>query len=96
MQKTNKTKTTKNKNENDLLSIAKSYYKKEKYKEAIKILSELIKLNPNNAACLYYLGCSYYETNQHKKAINHFKKAVKLEPNNVTSMIKELENVEGK
>ena len=64
MQKTNKTKTTKNKKEYRLLSIGKSYYKKEKYKEAIKSLSELIKLNPDNVACLYYLGCSYNEIDE--------------------------------
>ena len=74
-----------NKNENDLLSIGKSYFEKEKYKEAIKILSELVvKLNPDNAEAWYYLGASYYNDRQVEKGKETKKsilKAIELNPN---------------
>ena len=74
-----------NKNEKDLLSIGKSYFEKEEYKEAIKILSELaVKLNPDNAEAWYYLGASYYNDGQLEEAKETKKsilKIIELNPN---------------
>ena len=74
-----------NKNEKDLFSIGKSYFENEKYKEAIKILSELVvKLNPDNAEAWYYLGASYYNDGQLEEAKETKKsilKIIELNPN---------------
>ena len=74
-----------NNKETDLLSIGKSYFENEKYKEAIKILSELVvKLNPDNAEAWYYLGASYYNDGQLEEAKETKKsilKIIELNPN---------------
>ena len=73
-----------NKNEKDLLSIGKSYFEKEEYKEAIKVLLELVKLNPDNAEAWYYLGASYYNDGQLEEAKETKKsilKIIELNPN---------------
>ena len=87
MPKTNKNKIDKTNNkESDLLSIGKAHCKNKEYKEAIKILSQLLKLNPNNVKCLYYLGRSYNEIDEYDKAIKYLSKAVKLNQNDYVAL----------
>lgn len=71
-----------NKNEKDLLSIGKSYFEKEEYKEAIKVLLELVKLNPNNEEGLGILGASYFHNGQCEEAKKIALKLTELNPNN--------------
>ena len=71
-----------NKNEKDLLSIGKSYFEKEEYKEAIKVLLELVKLNPNNEEGLGILGASYFHNGQCEEAIKILLELLELNPNN--------------
>ena len=71
-----------NKNEKDLLSIGKSYFEKEEYKEAIKVLLELVKLNPNNEEGLGILGASYFHNRQCEEAKKIALKLTELNPNN--------------
>ena len=74
-----------NKNENDLLSIGEAHFNKGEYEEAIKVLSELVKLNPNNEDAWNYLnsiGLSYFECREYEKAIETLLKLLKLNPNN--------------
>ena len=71
-----------NKNEKDLLSIGKSYFEKEEYKEAIKVLLELVKLNPNNEEGLGILGASYFHNGQFEEAIKILLELLELNPNN--------------
>ena len=71
-----------NKNEKDLFSIGKSYFEKEEYKEAIKVLLELVKLNPNNEEGLGILGASYFHNGQCEEAKKIALKLTELNPNN--------------
>ena len=71
-----------NKNEKYLLSIGKSYFEKEEYKEAIKVLLELVKLNPNNEEGLGILGASYFHNGQCEEAKKIALKLTELNPNN--------------
>ena len=67
-------------NENDkedLLSLAETYFESGQYEEAIKILLELLELNPNDNYILYMLGYCYEEKRQYKEALKYFLKANK-------------------
>lgn len=66
--------------ESDLLSVGKTYFENEEYEEAIKTLSELLKLNPNNEEALTILGASYYYNEEYKEALQPFLKAYELNP----------------
>ena len=48
--------------------------------KAIGILNEAVKLDPDNANTLEYLGLAYLKANQREKAIATFEQAVKLDP----------------
>lgn len=70
--------------EADLLSIGKTYFENEEYEDAIKTLSELLKLNPNNEVALTILGESYYYNEEYKEALQPFLKVYELNPKEFT------------
>jgi tetratricopeptide (TPR) repeat protein len=55
------------------------YYKKEA-KEAIKIYEKLIRLEPENADFLAFLGYLYYELDIESKAIEYFNRSLDISP----------------
>ena len=68
------------KDENNLKE-AISLQKQECNKEAISILNELIKRNPNNPKIISFLGLFLSKTEDYKGAIPYLEKAIKLKPN---------------
>ncbi len=60
--------------------IAKNYYEKGQYDEAIKNAKQGIALNPNNAPGWYWLGAAYFSKGQYEEAIQRFKKVIELKP----------------
>ena len=61
----------------DLLSLAETYFGNGQFEEAIKILLELLELNPNDNYILYMLAYCYEEKRQYKEALKYFLKANK-------------------
>ena len=61
----------------DLLSLAETYFGNGQFEEAIKILLELLELNPNDNYILYMLAYCYEEKRQYKEALKDFLKANK-------------------
>ena len=61
----------------DLLSLAETHFENGQFEEAIKILLELLELNPNDNYILYMLGYCYEEKRQYKEALKYFLKANK-------------------
>ena len=56
----------------DLLSLAETYFESGQYEEAIKILLELLELNPNNSNILNFLGYCYEGNGQYIEAAEAF------------------------
>lgn len=56
----------------DLLSLAETYFENGQFEEAIKILLELLELNPNNSNILNFLGYCYEGNGQYIEAAEAF------------------------
>lgn len=54
--------------------------KQDKWKEALPVIKEIVKINPKISTSLFNLGNNYEKLRLHKKATKAFKKAYKLEP----------------
>lgn len=70
--------TAKSKSVVDYTLIAKNYYEKGQYDEAIKNAKQGIALNPNHAPNWYWLGVAYYMRGQYEEAIQPFKKVIEI------------------
>jgi len=55
------------------------YLELRRFSDAIKILQEALKLNPENSTVLYHLGLSYFSQQNYTDAIPCFKKLIELE-----------------
>jgi tetratricopeptide (TPR) repeat protein len=58
------------------------------YEEAIEILHQTLKLEPELVTTYYQMGLVYFEMDQRDKAINSFKKALQIEPQNLQARLK--------
>ncbi len=67
--------------EEDAYKRGLQQFESENYSEAIKSMTEVIKLNPKDAAAYYFRGTSYAETKQLDAAIADLSKAVSLQTN---------------
>lgn len=52
-------------------------YKNKDYKEAIVVLEEVLKFNPDSTDALYYNGLSHFELKNYNKALSNFEKILK-------------------
>ncbi|KPJ65642.1 hypothetical protein AMJ44_09765 [candidate division WOR-1 bacterium DG_54_3] len=62
-------------------------FTKGKYKEAIRLLEEAKKMNPNNIMALMLLANSYLTLSQYEKALSVSESILKLQPANWTALI---------
>lgn len=65
-----------------ILEAAYFYFQNQKYKEAIKILKNGIKVFPDDVDIVYNLAILYESVNELDKAREFFKKVLKLDKNN--------------
>lgn len=65
--------------ENSEYSKALKYYNSKKYKEAVEVLEEHVKKNPN-AVDYYLLGYALYKLKRFEEANEYFKEAYLLDP----------------
>src|SRR4030042_3431586 len=65
--------------ENSEYSKALKYYNSKKYKEAVEVLEEHVKKNPN-AVAYYLLGYALYKLKRFEEANEYFKEAYLLDP----------------
>lgn len=68
------------------LNLADEYRKGKLFQEAIMVLEEGIKKNPNSVPALYLLGEIYFELTQLEKAKDCIEKLMKLKDDNVNAM----------
>ena len=66
----------------DLYNRAYVLYDQGKYGDAIDLLSEAIKIEPENATYLAERGFNYVEVKRHSNAIADFNKSLSINPNN--------------
>lgn len=60
------------------LNLGQIYLAQNKQDEALKTFSELLKLQPENANCFYFIGLTQSQLNNDKEAIEAFNNATKL------------------
>jgi len=60
--------------------LAKEHIMLGRYEEAISLLKELAKANPENAAIYYLLGTAYEEANLNELSVEAFVKALQIDP----------------
>ena len=72
--------TAKSKSVVDYTLIAKNYYEKGQYDEAIKNAKQGIALNPAYAPNWYWMGVANFKKGQYDEAIQPFKKVIELKP----------------
>lgn len=65
----------------ELVKLAKNYYEKGDYEEAIRYLKKAIAIYPDFDEPYNNLGVVYMSIGEYEKAINNFKKAIELSPN---------------
>ncbi|XXJ20839.1 tetratricopeptide repeat protein [Desulfovibrio caledoniensis] len=58
------------------------YLEQEQYEEGIKVMSEQLKENPDDASSAYYVGRYYLALNKPKQGLPYLQKAVRLSPEN--------------
>ena len=63
-------------------NLAYLYFQKKEYNQIIKILSNAVKIFPNESNIFYYLGLAYSQLNNHTDAIKNYDVAKKLNPRN--------------
>ena len=69
------------------MSLGISYYKLDRYRDAIQWLSKSVELYPNiSQICWYPLGSSYYMIGKHKEASEYLTKALELDSDNIESL----------
>ena len=59
------------------------YYAQGLYTKAIKILEDIVELDPNNKFVIFSLGIYFSEIGEKKKSLYHFKKLLELDKNNI-------------
>ncbi|MCQ2739952.1 MAG: tetratricopeptide repeat protein [bacterium] len=82
-----------------LLKLAETHHALNHYFEEKKALSDLLKLDPNNASGLYYYGLMYVSQHDVKNAEEYFNKALIIDPTLVQAkynlaLLYEINNVE--
>ena len=61
-----------------LMTQGTELYKARNYTEAIRVISSVIKLNPNLELSYFYRGAAYYDTKQYALAVADYTKAIEL------------------
>ena len=73
-----------NKNDHQIsANLSSVYYAQGLYAKAIKILEDIVKLDPKNKFAILTLGIYFSEIGEKKKSLYHFKKLLKLDENNI-------------
>jgi tetratricopeptide (TPR) repeat protein len=67
-----------------LFKKAEQFFTENNFRKAIKIYSEILETEPNNAICLNNRGLSYFQIEMLPEAANDFDKAIQIEPFNPT------------
>jgi tetratricopeptide (TPR) repeat protein len=57
------------------------------YASAVRVLTELLGVQPENEYAYYYLGCAHYELEQFDKALKCYVKALELVPTYLGAMV---------
>jgi tetratricopeptide (TPR) repeat protein len=57
------------------------------YAGAVRVLSDLVAVQPDNEYGYYYLGCAHYELEQFDKALKCYVKALELVPTYLGAMV---------
>ena len=57
--------------------------KRKKYRESIKVFSDVLKYNPKYSRALYLRGWAYYELKEYGKAANDYDLAINISPTNL-------------
>lgn len=70
-----------NQNQGSNLEQAFSLLKAEKYAEAIKMFSQIIKVEPNNPYAYFGRGYSYFGLSDYQRAKNDLDKTISIKPN---------------
>jgi tetratricopeptide (TPR) repeat protein len=73
--------TNDNQNTNSKLEQGFSLFKAEKYREAIKVTSEVIEVEPNNQYAYLVRGASYFGLDDYQKAKEDLDKSISLDSN---------------
>jgi len=62
-------------------NLAKEYFNKKEYEEALKCLNKALEIEPEHPLGLFLRGYVYALTDKHELALNDFNKVVDLSPN---------------
>lgn len=74
----NFTKTIIDKKDIYIIDIGDGGSKQNKFERDIQLLSDGLKMEPNNERYVFYLANSYFNANNHEKAIEHYKKRIQM------------------
>jgi tetratricopeptide (TPR) repeat protein len=72
---------------NLLASACKAYADNRRYPQALDLTDRMLKLDPNNIACLINRGCFLMEVPDFERAIQSFSKVLTLETNNSLALL---------
>jgi len=69
----------------NLLSDANKKYVNGNYKEAIKIYTKFLEVNPNSIEALLFRGMAFHDLGKYKEAISDYSKVILLDKNNASA-----------
>ena len=64
------------------LHKSEDLFNHQRFKESEIILSQLLKVDPENVKALQLLGLCYYRKNKNEEAIEKFSESLKIDPSN--------------
>ena len=67
----------------DLFKKGEKNESEKKYKKAVDLYNQVLKIDPNHIDSLNNLGSIFYKTGELQRAINYYKKAIMIAPDNI-------------